>query len=445
MPSLSDKLKALGVKVGAQGLPPHPQPAASPAPGLPSAAEAGAPPTLEAVLGGGRRANPLGACYVVEARYPDGAPHGQARLGLRPQRPGLAAWAGNPRLAGLPAEAFAFLDTETTGLSGGTGTLAFLIGAGRFIDGEFVLLQFFLNDPLDEPGQLAALEQFLAPCQAIVTFNGKSFDAPLLVTRYTQHGWRAPLLDLAHLDLLHLARRLWRERLPSRTLGNLEVQILGALRSGDDIPGWAIPQMYADYLRSGDPTPLRQVFYHNAMDVLSLAALMDHMAVLLDEPLALGGRFGIDLLSLARLFEDLGQLDQAARLYLYGLAHEDAQNERIPRPLLAGALHRLAGIHRRQGDLPAAMGLWEQAARQGDLQACVELAKCCEHSLRDPHAALRWTSAALQLVDAASPRPADPTYLGLYERRRWTAELGHRRDRLIKKTHAKPTDPPPEA
>ncbi len=200
----------------------------------------------------------------------------------------LAEWAREPRLAELAPADFAFLDTETTGLSGGTGTYAFLVGVARFEDEGLHLAQFFMRDPSEEPGLLAALEEFLAPCQALVTFNGKAFDAPLLLTRYLCHGWQPPFQGLAHVDLLHLARRLWRDRLPSRTLTMLEAHILGAGRSEEDIPGWLIPEMYFTYLQTGDPTPLKSVFYHNAMDVISLVALMEHMSLCPRQ----SGRFG---------------------------------------------------------------------------------------------------------------------------------------------------------
>lgn len=425
MASLSDKLKALGVKVGTQGLPSSPPPAE---PGSTGG-------DLAARLGGHSHPTPLGETFLIEHRYPLGAPHGAAHLALRPSRRSLAAWAGDPHLANLPAEAFAFLDTETTGLSGGTGTLAFLIGVGRFIGQEFYLAQFFLRDPIEEPGQLAALEEFLAPCQALVSFNGKAFDAPLLLTRYTAHGWKPPLHGLAHVDLLHLARRLWRDRLPSRTLGNLEVQILGAARTQDDIPGWDIPRIYQEYLRTGSLDEMSRVMYHNAMDVLSLAALMDHMAGLLEDPVSLGGRYGVDALALARLFEDLGETEQAASLYLYGLDHEDAHQGRVPRPLLLQALLRLAGLYRRLGQWEAAIHLWEQAAERRCLEACVELAKYYEHTRREPSSARQWTQAALQIVQTALPRPKDETYLPLYERRRWQQDLEHRLARLEKAIH----------
>ncbi len=357
--------------------------------------------------------------------------------------------------------------------AGGTGTYPFLIGAGRFIDQEFVLKQFFMPDPLAEAAQLAAFEAFIAPARVLSTFNGKAFDAPLINTRFSLQGVRSPLQGLAHVDLLHLARRLWRDRLPSRTLGNLEVQILEASRTEEDIPGWQIPEIYFTYLQTGDPAPLRRVFYHNANDVLSLAALLNHMAGWLNDPLTSAGRYGSDLIALAKLFESLGDLEQAALLYTQALSHPDALQNQIPPGLLLQAVLRLALIHKRQNRLPAAIELWEQAARRRHLEAHIELAKCFEHQLRDLRQALQWTEAALALLESGPilhspgwidrepierdpltndpltsyPLTSDPltsgtlssgnltfgTPLSQYQKNEWIFALQHRHARLKKK------------
>jgi uncharacterized protein YprB with RNaseH-like and TPR domain len=404
MPSLSEKLKSLGVKVGANDLTPPPR---------------RSPYSIDQVLSGSTLLTQLGETYLVEARYPPEYQHGRRGLCCSAPLQTLAAWAQEQRICDYPLESFAFLDTETTGLSGGTGTYPFLIGVGRFEGQEFHLAQFFMRDPLEEPAQLAALESFLAPCEAVVTFNGKSFDLPLLNTRFISHGWRTPFLDTAHVDLLHLARRLWRDRLSSRTLGNLEYHILGTMRTGDDVPGWMIPQLYFDYLRSGDARPLVSVFYHNAMDVLSLAALFGHTAELLANPLSSTVEHGVDLVALGKLFEDMGDTDLAARLYLAGLERE------LPREILLDAIHRLAMIHKRQDNLNAAVGLWQQAAGYAHIQAHIELAKLYEHRLRDPLQALQWTQTAIDL--------ARDSAMSTFERRQWLDELGHRKDRLTRK------------
>jgi uncharacterized protein YprB with RNaseH-like and TPR domain len=404
MPDLSEQLKSLGVKVGAKDLPP------------PQAAN---PFTIENVLGGQVRATHFGDTFLVEAAYPLDHHVGEEPIASHTPLSGLAAWCNDQRINDLPQEAFAYLDTETTGLSGGTGTYAFLIGAARFESDHFHLMQIFMRDPQEEPAQLALLEEFLAPAQALVTFNGKSFDIPLLNTRYLAHGWRPPFKDQSHVDLLHLSRRLWRDRLPSRTLGNLEVQILKARRTEDDIPGWMIPQIYFDYLRSADARQMKNVFYHNAMDVVSMAALFQHTAGLLADPLHRPLEYGVDLVSLGRLFEDLDDVQTATHLYLKAL------EQQLPEPALVQALSHLAMIHKRQDNYDLAIQLWEQATRFQQMEAYIELAKIYEHRLRNSEKAIFWTEAAFSALPGMR--------ISQFEREQWQAELEHRLERLVKK------------
>ncbi len=412
MPSLSDKLKSLGVKVGAGEIERLP--------------DLKRRHSLDDVLNGQIYPTQLGETYIVEQVYSGSLPHGTKALQSNAPLDALADWAGDKRIRNFSEESFAFLDTETTGLSGGTGTYAFLIGAGRFINGDFKLFQLFMRDPAEEPAQLYALEEFLAPCQALVTYNGKSFDIPLLVSRYTTHGWQPPFRDYAHVDLLHLCRRLWRDRLSSRTLGNIEAHILGAQRSQDDVPGWMIPQLYFDYLRSGDAEPLRGVFYHNAMDVVSLAALLAHTSGVLSDPLAESGTHGVDLLSLARLFEDIGYLDSATQLYIHGLEHPDILDGGVPDEIIFKAVERLARIYKRQGDFEYALPLWQSAASHGHIESHLEIAKYYEHHTKDLELALHWTELALSLLDV--PEGGD------FYKMRWQPEIEHRRERLLRKS-----------
>lgn len=418
MLSLSDKLKQLGVKVGAHELPPPSK---------------GNLYSIEQVLKGRTLETHQGKTFVVEERYPWGAQHGRGAIKIDAPLDVLGKWAGTEHISQLPAHAFAFIDTETTGLSGGSGTYAFLIGVGRFEANEFHLAQFFMHDPAEEPAQLAAFEEFLTPCQAIVSFNGKAFDIPLLSTRFTVHGWLSPFNELAHIDLLHLARRLWRNRLPSRTLGNLEVEILEAARSEEDVPGWMIPELFFNYLRDGDARPLKNVFYHNAMDVVSLAALMNHMADLLANPIENNQGYGVDLLSIARLFEDLQDLDKATGYYLHGLDHPDAQEERLPTDVLLDAIQRLAIIYKRQGEFSAAIPLWEKATQYRQLTAYIELAKVYEHRLVDYPKACEWCQQAISILEASETVLQGRTTLTPYLRRYWLNELNHRLTRLNRK------------
>ena len=274
---------------------------------------------------------------------------------------------------------------------------------------------------------LEALADFLAPAHALVTFNGKAFDAPLLKTRYRLHDIPVPFEEYSHLDLLPLARRLWRDRLTSRTLKNLEVNILDAPRTTEEVPGYEVPWLYFDYLRSGDATPLKGVFYHNAMDVVAMAALLSHMAAVLHDPFEGRVEHGLDFVALGKLFEDLNQWDAAARLFERGLESNPStgSGQGLAEADFAAAVQRLSILQKRRGDTAEALRLWEQAAAQGHIYAHVELAKHHEHRQRDYQEALKWTESALELVKTSGL----PTYM----QKHWKQELSHRRERLKQK------------
>jgi uncharacterized protein YprB with RNaseH-like and TPR domain len=407
MPTISERLKSLGVHVGTSNLPaPKPLPRAD--------------HPIESVLAGEWQVTPHGEVFVVETRYRADFLRGTVKLRNSTPLEMIAAWAREPRLPQLPLEKFAFLDTETTGLAGGSGTYTFLVGLGRFEGETFRLAQFFLRDPAEELAQLSAIENFLAPCEAIVSFNGKSFDLPLLNARYITNGWPPPLKNTAHIDLLHLARRLWRSRLPSRTLGDLEAKILGATRTERDVPGWMVADLYFDYLHSGDARPLLGVFYHNEMDVVSLAALLNHMATLIEDPLSDHMEHGLDQIAIGKLYADLGYLDKAAEIYQHGLTHDDLQESDY-----AQALEQLSFIHKRRGDHKAALDLWEQAAQNGQIYAHIELAKVYEHKLQDYEEAIHWTENAIQQLHVSNLSSIELTH--------WLPELEHRLKRLQRK------------
>jgi hypothetical protein len=406
MPSLSDKLKSLGVKVGAAEI----QPKADHFP-------------IQRVVNGEMIRTDFGETFVSETRYPLDHRHGATPIGFDRLPEVLARWANDRSLSSLDPESFAFLDTETSGLSGGTGTYAFLIGVGRFEKGFFRLALFFMRDPSEEPALLSALTNFLAPAKALVTFNGKAFDVPLLKTRYTLHSLPIPFAQIpAHIDLLPLARRLWRDRLPSRALKYLEENILNAPRTSQEVPGYEIPYLYFDYLRTGDARPLSGVFYHNAMDVIAMSALLHHVADMLANPLAESIEHGLDVIALAKLYEEQGQWDLSARLYERGLEMNLAEAD------FWVTVKRLASLERKRGDIDSALRWWAQAAHQGHIYAHVELAKYYEHKRKDHKAALKWTRLAMNRVEQAD--------IPLYERKHWLAELDHRRKRLEEKQSA---------
>ena len=407
MPTLTDRLKSLGVKIGAKDLP-SPQPGNS----FP----------VEEIIAGRFLETGNGATYLIEEDFPDSYLHGKVKLDRNTQSKIMAEWAGDLEIIERKPETLVFLDTETSGLAGGTGTFAFLIGVGRYTEQGFHLAQFFMRDPLEESALLLALEEFIAPCQTIVSFNGKAFDVPLLNTRYTLQGWKSPFNNYAHVDLLHLSRRLWRDRLPSRTLANLEVQILQVSRTDEEIPGWMIPQLYFDYLRDGDARPLKRVFYHNAMDVISLVALLNHTSILLENPLNQPTIEYIDLSAIARLLEDLGHTERATQLYELCLQSE------LPQDVYNDTLYRLAFLHKRNNNYLAAVPLWEQATARNQIYAYEELAKYYEHHIQNLDAALSWTMLALDYIGSSSFLELDNIQSKI--------EFQHRLERLQRKISA---------
>ena len=397
MESFSDKLKSLGVHIGTD----HLQPASKPIK---------TNYTIEEVLKGEEELTQLGSAFVVTNDYPIDYSHGLCKLGDTPDLKLIAQWGKTNRLPEINPQNILFLDTETSGLAGGTGTFAFLIGLGyQTLDG-FRLIQLFLREPGQEPALLAALARIIAPFEAVVTFNGKSFDIPLLKTRHILNGIPSPFLGIEHIDMLPLARRIWRNRLPSRALGDLETAILEVARAQEEVPGWLVPQIYFDYLHTGDARPLAGVFYHNSMDILSLAGLFNYVADLLNNPLN-NDIDSLDMIAIARLYEELGYFELAVTFYEHSLA------QGMPEPFFIQTLQRFSMLYRRRGEWDAAVRLWEKAVEHDQVSACIELAKYYEHQRKDNPEAVRWTKAAVNLVEKNRRFPDRQTTLQELEKR----------------------------
>lgn len=358
--------------------------------------------------------------------------HGQQPLStLLPHVPrGPALLARDERLADVDLERIAFVDTETTGLAGGTGTYAFLVGVGAFREGAFVLHQFFMRDYGEEPAQLQAVGELLDGMEAVVSFNGKSFDLPLLETRFIMSRQPPRLVDVPHLDLLPAARRLWKYRLASCALSSLEDEVLAVRRTQADVPGWLIPGLYADYARSGDAREMPRIFYHNAQDILSLVTLAARMCDLLVPENSVSDDLpGEDLYGLGRLFSDLGDAERAEQAYARAARSSQARWVR------ERAMRDLAHLLKRQERRTEALPWWEELARtEGAVYAYEELAKHYEWQAGDPNRALAWTRDAADLV-RGWPRGA--------KRRTALAELEHRMARLERKV-AGQAGPDPE-
>jgi uncharacterized protein len=277
-----------------------------------------------------------------------------------------------------------FLDTETTGLAGGTGTYAFLVGIAWWDAGGLEVEQFFMRDHSEEHSLLLALAERMAERHVLVTFNGKSFDWPLLETRYRMTRTIRPPALHAHLDFLHPARNLWRPRLGSARLSELERHVLGWNR-GIDIDSTLIPAIYFDFLCGGSPDPLVPIFHHNQMDLRGLAGLAAHTLALLTDP-ETRGRDGLELFGVSRICERRGQEARARQLC------EQSMGSALPPEAARLARRSLARLAKKNKDFAAACAMWTQilshsrqqaAASRDALDACEQLAIHYEHRSGD--------------------------------------------------------------
>jgi uncharacterized protein YprB with RNaseH-like and TPR domain len=349
-----------------------------------------APAPLEELVEGMRRENERGEFFVVDSSVHVDVRHGDVPLSrfhaIHPATVGVLA--SEPELGDFDFRRAAFLDTETTGLAGGAGTAAFLVGVG-FLDGDrFRVRQYFMRDYHEEAALLLALAEDLAGYSCLVTFNGKMFDVPLLDARFRLNRARFPLAGAPHLDLLHPARRLWKARLESCRLQSLEIELLGLRRAGD-IPGEEIPQVYFDWVRRRDARLLARVFEHNRQDIVSLAALAVLACQWVEESRAEDPR---DVFSLARVLERARLYERSETEYRRALSL-GAGDLRGP------ALLRLAWRAKRAGDFERAARLWAEAGESGEPEGWRELAMHHEHRTRDLDAALAAVAQGRRLVE----------------------------------------------
>ena len=356
---------------------------------------------VEAVLPGTVVNTEYGAHFETERLWSLTRRHGSvyvSDLGELPEDFLHALSAGE--ICACPPQRWAFLDTETTGLAGGAGTYAFLIGVGYMTAEGFRLRQFFMRDFEDEPSVLAALDRCLADFDVLITYNGKSFDQPLLENRFCMSRRRHPFDRMHHLDLLHGARRLWKLRLESCRLMQLESQILGVEREGD-LPGELIPYYYFDYLRTRQALRLVPIFHHNAIDILSLACLTAIVPQAFRAPEEMVLRHGADLIGLARWLLRQERHDEALRLF------RKAVELGLPDELLFRTLWETAVAEKRLGRMPAAVAAFTDLAASRNpyrVRALEEVAKYYEHHERNYTMALEVTRGALQIEESPQLR-----------------------------------------
>ncbi len=334
---------------------------------------------LSEILEGDEIENEYGRFFLVSNVVRGGSPHGNRsiREAFDFDMSAAAMLANNPIISEFHSSDALFLDTETTGLAGGTGTMAFLIGLGWFEEGHFQIRQILARDFGEEKAALAYLKEIAARKKFLVTFNGKAFDVNLLTTRFILNRLHSDLAGLPHLDLLHPSRRILGHRLENCRLVTLEAQILGVEREGD-IPGWEIPQRYFDWLRRRDPLLLSDIFAHNRLDVISMATLTAHLVEILTARALAEYAHADDYLAAARL---LLKHDDArgTQKILNVIRKDDCTDFALP------SKKKLAQLYKRTGRMDEAADVWRQmaACEPAEFYAVSELAKFLEHRQRD--------------------------------------------------------------
>ena len=378
-------------------------------------------PSTRRSTAGSRSRNELGIYFQIERAYPLHHHHGSLSL---------------ERLTGVSRATFSiltgsdneldltrtlFLDTETTGLAGGPGTCPFLVGVGFVEDGQFIVRQLFMRDYHEEAAMLAGLAGLLRRYESLVTYNGKTFDIPLLESRFVLARQSFAFEDLPHFDMLHPARSLWKARFESCRLSELEYLLLGLEREGD-VPGHLIPDLYFGFLRSADARRIAPIFTHNRYDILSLASLTVAAADMLAE--GHEPQTPIDDYSLGRLFDKAAQPERSMKHFSRALASGLSGSAR------RHSLHQLAKHHKRRGEWNEAIRMWEELAAEPSVegvQALAELAKYYEHRCRDFDEAFGCSQRALRMIEETYALP-------LTFRERWQETFFHRQRRLKRRS-----------
>jgi uncharacterized protein YprB with RNaseH-like and TPR domain len=329
-------------------------------------------PRVCEMLGGRTVSTPFGECVVIERRYESDRWHGDVQIGdcalegassLSVLDPAL----GSGEVAADECERdglCVFIDLETTGLSGGAGTLPFLVGCGYFDLGAFQVRQFLLTSHAAERALLAAAAEFFAGADLVVTYNGKTFDVPVMETRWAFHRMEPPLEGVPHFDMLHPARRLWRARAAVAEtdpggcrLTALESAVLN-LRRVSDVGAFEIPSRYFRFLRTGDPRPLEPILEHNRLDLVSLAAVTGR-AVQLTRSGAEACRDEAEALALGKVFERAEVHDRARACYRRAARSRDLA-------IRGEALYRLGLRFRREQQYQEAAAIWQDVVALTD-------------------------------------------------------------------------------
>ncbi len=378
---------------------------------------------LEVYLPGEEVTNELGSCYLVRASVPLMSSRGETPLSLfRELPPHIWSWIGkDPELADVDLSRACFLDTETTGLAGGTGTLPFLVGLGSVQGDSFLVEQFFMREYREEPALLLEVARRLNECSALVSYNGKGYDLNLLAGRYILQRQEAPRLEQPHLDLLYTVRRLWQRRLGDCSLTNVEKRVLRQHRE-DDVESYLIPSIYFDFLRTGRSDSLAKVFHHNLQDIVSLLALAGLCGSIYHDPFQRLSH-PEDFFSLGHTFERLGCCEEAGGCFVEVLKKE------APEEIIREARAALGFMFKRQQRWHEAVEIWQNMLQLGGygLMPFEEIAKFYEHRAGDFSAALEVVERALEWHGVREEFRDEPNSSEIKE------ALQYRKARLLRK------------
>ncbi|MEA1939129.1 MAG: ribonuclease H-like domain-containing protein [Candidatus Caldatribacteriota bacterium] len=351
---------------------------------------------IEEVLSGNFIKTPFGLTFVWENCFSHDYKCGEITLSQIFKSPtrSLSLLVGDKRIDRMDINKTVFLDTETTGLAGGAGTFIFLIGLGYFTEAQFCVRQYFMRDFDEEQALLSALNELLDKFESVVTYNGKSFDLPLMENRFIMSEMKMNLEEPTHLDLLYPARRLWKKRLENCSLSTVERDVLGLYRE-NDVPGYLVPEIYFNYLRTKDARALKGVFEHNLQDILSLVALAAKMGDFLEEPLK-NTIYPSDIYSLGKIYDKQKEYIKSALYYKEALKRNLAEEEALE------ILRLVSFAYKRQEKWEEAEKIWKEIIERSQefiYYPYEELAKYYEHYLKDYRKAKLIVEEALNIVE----------------------------------------------
>ncbi|PKO07579.1 MAG: hypothetical protein CVU41_02475 [Chloroflexi bacterium HGW-Chloroflexi-3] len=343
-------------------------------------------------ISGTRNTNSLGEYFYAEHQYTSNYIHGS--IPFDHFFPPNSDYSTPESDSNFDLNKCVFIDTETTGLSTSGGTFAFMVGIGWFEETHFVLRQYFLITPDQEEAMLLNLENLLSLHQIIVTYNGISFDIPILKSRFKYHRIPTTIGNKKQIDLLKYARMLFRYQFENRSLKSIESKILNFARSEEEIPGYLAPIIYQDYLKTGETQDIKGVFYHNEMDIISLAALLRIINEVSNENDTHFSTYETLYFSLARTFDRIKDYSKAIDYYSKAL-----DQPKLPDTIRLTCYQCLANIFKKTNQIEKALVFWEHASEFGCIESLIEQAKIFEHKFKDYELALEYCKKALLLME----------------------------------------------